>query len=99
LGVSAAYMYYFVRDLWTETIPVGYSSYNNINGPATLSGIHKDNGQSIAYGIINGVQYYLYKNLVLDLIAEGGLTRQIGLSGFNPSFFAWRLGLNLGYKF
>lgn len=98
LGVSASYMYFINRVAWTETIPAGVTYYNT-TGPATINGIHNESNQSIAYGIINGVQYYLYKHLALDLIAEGGLTRQIGLPGFNPSFFAWRLGLNIGYKF
>src|ERR1035437_5820568 len=65
IGASAAYLLNAQNNKWAIIIPAGVS-YNNTMGPATLSYHYKDNLQALAFGIINGFQYYLYNHFVLD---------------------------------
>jgi hypothetical protein len=98
IGVSAAYILQSYKSIVSDNIPAGVS-FNNTMGPATLSYHYQDNFQGLAIGIINGFQYYVFKHLVLDFIAGGGIAWVVDSQGFNSSQFIWRLALNVGYRF
>lgn len=100
IGASAAYIQYVEKGTWSDNIPAGVT-YKNTTGPATLSGHSKYIDNGLAVGIINGVQYYVGKHLVLDFVAGGGIYWDVnsGTSFSESTQFIFRLALNVGYRF
>jgi hypothetical protein len=74
-----------------------------ITGPTTLSSSYKGVSQSLGIGVINGVQYYLFKHVCVDFIGGLGIGQTIKAIGAvmkdNSPQLLWRLALNIGYKF
>ena len=102
IGAYLAYINHTDKVLDATFIPSGYKTVT-ISGPATLYTSYKDIQQSMAAGIINGFQYYLFNHLVIDFLVGGGLFETIKYKGVEPVIYApqfyWRLAFNVGYKF
>ena len=102
IGSSVAYINYTDKVLNSSFIPSGWT-INNIKGPKTISYQYQDLQQSLAGGIINGVQYYLFNHLVIDFLLGGGVSETIKYKGADPGVNSpqlyWRLAFNVGYRF
>lgn len=94
---------------------LAYSNYNDINtyylstSPIVTS-VNQVSGQSLGFGLMNGIQFYMFKYLTFDFLAGVGLNktlqRQLVQNNtietyetfYNPKF-NYRFAVNIGVKF
>jgi hypothetical protein len=84
-------------------VPAGYGIWN-VLGPATIYGPdYNQREQDIGGGIINGIQFYVFKKVVVDFLLGLGARKPIKSEG--PIYTEYVLkgqirgAINIGYKF
>ena len=109
VGVFAQYLYDTEKYTNNTFVPAGFFYYSmggvNVVGPTTISNSDQLVYQRLAIGLMNGIQYYLFKHLVIDCLIGIGPVGTISQNGSSISTnnkigqLIPRAAINLGYKF